>query len=151
MKKSTMYLSLAILLCASAISFNTNANPGFVVPTTDKNEKLISTDVKVGTGAEAVADKKVSVHYTGWLYDSNAKENKGKKIDSSRDRNLPYSFVLGKKQVIDGWDQGLAGMKVGGLRTLVIPGYLAYGKHGAGEKVPPDSKLVFDVELLDVQ
>jgi len=151
MKKSMKYILLSVLLGMGSVSVGAYADAGFTVPPVDKSDKLIITDTKVGTGAEAADGKRVSVHYTGWLYDAKAKDHKGKKIDSSRDHNnMPYSFVLGKKQVIDGWDQGLVGMKVGGLRTLVIPGHLGYGSHGAGEMVPPNAKLVFDVELLDI-
>ena len=101
----------------------------------------------VGSGTEAVAGKKVSVHYTGWL-DENGK--KGKKFDSSLDRGQPFVFPLGAGRVIQGWDQGVAGMKVGGKRTLHIPPELAYGSRGAGRAVPPNAKLIFDVELLEV-
>ena len=151
MKKSVMCGSLALLLGVGAVSFGAQASPGFTVPATDKSEKMIVTDIKTGTGAEAVAGKRVSVHYDGWLYDEKAPDHKGKEVDSSRKHNLPYSFVLGKAQVIDGWDQGLPGMKVGGIRSLIIPGYLGYGAHGAGDMVPPNAKLVFEVELLEVQ
>ncbi|MGI9027084.1 MAG: FKBP-type peptidyl-prolyl cis-trans isomerase [Burkholderiaceae bacterium] len=109
------------------------------------------TDTQVGTGAEAVAGKTVVVHYTGWLFDATATDNKGKKFDSSRDRGDPFSFGLGAGQVIKGWDQGVAGMKVGGQRTLVIPPELGYGARGAGGVIPPNATLVFDVELLDVK
>ncbi len=105
-------------------------------------------DTKVGTGAEAVAGKKVFVHYTGWLYEGG---NKGKKFDSSLDRGKPFSFPLGAGMVIKGWDQGVAGMKVGGKRTLIIPSALGYGARGAGSDIPPNSDLIFDVELLDVK
>ena len=105
-------------------------------------------DAKVGTGAEALAGKKVFVHYTGWL-DEGGK--KGKKFDSSLDRGKPFSFVLGQGMVIKGWDQGVAGMKVGGKRTLMIPSSLGYGARGAGSDIPPNSDLIFDVELLDVK
>jgi FKBP-type peptidyl-prolyl cis-trans isomerase FkpA len=101
-------------------------------------------DVKVGTGPEATAGHTVVVHYTGWLPD-------GKKFDSSRDRGEPFSFPLGEGQVITGWDQGVAGMKVGGQRKLVIPPDLGYGGQGAPPDIPPNSTLVFDVELLGVQ
>jgi len=106
---------------------------------------------QVGEGSEAAAGKPVVVHYTGWLYDESATENKGGKFDSSRDRNDPFTFNLGAGQVIQGWDQGVAGMKVGGQRTLVIPAELGYGAGGAGDAIPPNATLVFDVELLDVQ
>ena len=108
------------------------------------------TDHKIGTGAEAVAGKRVTVHYTGWLFDAAAPEQKGKKFDSSRDRNDPFVFSLGAGQVIAGWDKGVAGMKVGGSRTLVIPPEMGYGARGAGGVIPPNATLVFDVELLGV-
>ena len=98
---------------------------------------------KAGTGAEAVAGKEVSVHYTGWLTD-------GKKFDSSLDRGQPFKFQLGAGQVIQGWDKGVIGMKVGGKRKLTIPPSLGYGERGAGGVIPPNSTLVFEVELLGV-
>ncbi len=108
------------------------------------SEKLIITDDKVGDGAEAKPGQLVTVHYTGCLIN-------GKKFDSSRDREQPFRFMLGVGQVIKGWDEGVAGMKVGGKRKLVIPSELAYGKRGAGSIIPPDSTLVFDVELISVE
>jgi len=101
-------------------------------------------DVSVGSGAVASAGKTVSVHYTGWLPN-------GEKFDSSRDRNQPFGFTLGAGQVIAGWDEGVAGMKVGGRRKLVIPPDLGYGTAGAPPDIPPGATLVFDVELLDVR
>ena len=109
------------------------------------------TDHKVGTGPEAVPGKTVVVHYTGWLFDPSAADNKGRKFDSSRDRGDPFRFPLGGGRVIAGWDQGVAGMKVGGQRTLVIPPELGYGARGAGGVIPPNATLVFDVELLGVE
>ena len=108
------------------------------------------TDTKVGTGAPATAGKEVSVHYTGWLYDEKAADHHGKKFDSSRDRNEPFTFRLGGGEVIPGWDQGVAGMRVGGQRTLTIPPDLGYGAQGASGVIPPNATLVFDVELLNV-
>jgi FKBP-type peptidyl-prolyl cis-trans isomerase FkpA len=108
------------------------------------------TDTIIGTGAEAVAGQHITVHYTGWLYDPSAKDNKGKKFDSSKDRGDPFQFTLGVGQVIGGWDQGFAGMKVGGHRTLVIPPELGYGARGAGGVIPPNATLLFEVELLGV-
>lgn len=100
-------------------------------------------DLKVGTGAEATAGKKVKVHYTGWL-------TNGTKFDSSVDRGTPFEFTLGAGQVIQGWDKGVAGMKIGGKRKLTIPSDLGYGATGAGNVIPPNATLVFEVELLGV-
>jgi len=108
------------------------------------------SDIKVGTGAEAVAGQNVTVHYTGWLFDAAAADNRGRKFDSSRDRNDPFEFTLGVGQVIAGWDEGVAGMKVGGQRVLTIPPEKGYGARGAGGVIPPNATLVFDVELLAV-
>jgi peptidylprolyl isomerase len=106
------------------------------------------TENKVGDGATATAGNKVSVHYTGWLYKDGAK---GAKFDSSVDRGQPFDFTLGAHQVIEGWDEGVAGMKVGGERTLIIPPELGYGARGAGGVIPPNATLMFDVQLLKVQ
>jgi FKBP-type peptidyl-prolyl cis-trans isomerase FkpA len=113
--------------------------------------ELIKQDGRVGTGAEAVAGRAVTVHYTGWLYDATRADHKGNKFDSSRDRNEPFEFQLGAGQVIPGWDQGVAGMKVGGQRTLTIPPDMGYGAQGAGGVIPPNATLLFDVELLGVK
>nr|WP_271206092.1 FKBP-type peptidyl-prolyl cis-trans isomerase [Methylopila jiangsuensis] len=102
----------------------------------------------VGTGAEAAPGKTVQVHYTGWLDKGG---EKGAKFDSSRDRGDPFDFRLGAGQVIQGWDEGVAGMKVGGKRTLIIPAELGYGARGAGGVIPPNATLIFDVELLGVR
>ena len=134
------------------------------------NGTLTRMDVKVGAGKEAMAGKMVSVHYTGWLLDDSAPrecselpifvslkrvlsclENKGNKFDSSHDRPGNFEFKLGAGQVIKGWDQGVQGMKVGGKRTLIIPSSLGYGARGAGNSIPPNATLVFDVELMKVQ
>ena len=112
---------------------------------------LTKIDVKVGTGKEATPGKVVSVHYTGWLFDKSVADNKGKKFDSSRDRPGHFTFPLGAGRVIKGWDQGVQGMKVGGQRTLIIPPSMGYGARGAGNVIPPNATLVFDVELMGVQ
>jgi FKBP-type peptidyl-prolyl cis-trans isomerase FkpA len=104
-------------------------------------------DTTVGEGATATAGQKVSVHYTGWLYNDGAQ---GAKFDSSKDRGDPFAFKLGAGMVIQGWDEGVAGMKVGGARTLIIPASLGYGARGAGGVIPPNATLKFDVELLGV-
>lgn len=105
-------------------------------------------DHQIGTGKEATNGKEVMVHYTGWLNDNG---KKGKKFDSSRDRGQPFVFTLGAGRVIKGWDEGIKGMKVGGKRTLMIPAKLGYGKRGAGNTIPPNADLIFDVELLEVR
>jgi FKBP-type peptidyl-prolyl cis-trans isomerase len=106
------------------------------------------TDTKAGDGTTAASGNKVSVHYTGWLYNNGAK---GAKFDSSVDGGQPFQFTLGAHQVIAGWDEGVTGMKVGGKRTLIIPPELGYGARGAGGVIPPNATLMFDVELLGVQ
>jgi FKBP-type peptidyl-prolyl cis-trans isomerase FkpA len=106
--------------------------------------ELVIEDKTVGTGAEATTGKTVDVHYTGWLTD-------GKKFDSSLDRGQPFSFPLGGGRVIQGWDKGVVGMKVGGKRKLTIPGDLAYGTRGYPGLIPPNATLVFEVELLAVR
>lgn len=113
--------------------------------------ELVKKDVKVGTGEEATVGKMVEVQYTGWLYDPAAPDQKGKKFDSSRDRGTPFSFLLGSGRVIKGWDRGVAGMRVGGQRTLIIPPVMAYGAHGAGNVIPPNATLIFDVELVGLR
>jgi FKBP-type peptidyl-prolyl cis-trans isomerase FkpA len=108
-------------------------------------EELLIEDLRQGDGDEATAGKNITVHYTGTFPD-------GKKFDSSRDRDQPFRFQLGAGRVIKGWDEGFAGMKVGGQRKLTIPGHLAYGERGAGGGlIPPNATLVFDVELLAVE
>ncbi|HTQ33021.1 MAG TPA: FKBP-type peptidyl-prolyl cis-trans isomerase [Stellaceae bacterium] len=116
------------------------------MPTTTSG--LIYKDTEIGTGDEAVSGKNVSVHYTGWLQQLDGE--KGKKFDSSLDRGSPFSFRLGAGQVIKGWDEGVAGMKIGGKRTLIIPSELGYGARGAGGVIPANATLIFDVELLGV-
>ena len=112
--------------------------------------ELIKNDTQPGTGAEARSGP-ISVHYTGWLHDPSKPDGKGRKFDSSLDRGQPFQFHLGGGQVIRGWDEGFAGMKVGGKRTLIIPPEMGYGSRGAGGVIPPNATLVFDVELLDVK
>ncbi len=118
---------------------------------TEKITELQKIDTQVGTGREAEPGFNVTVHYTGWLYDAAAEGHKGKKFDSSLDRKQPFVFFLGGGQVIQGWDEGFAGMKIGGKRTLVIPSEMGYGARGAGGAIPPNADLIFDVELLDVK
>lgn len=108
-------------------------------------------DTTVGEGDVAEAGQTVSVHYTGWLYDTSEEENRGEKFDSSVDRGQPFEFPLGAGKVIKGWDEGVAGMQIGGKRTLIIPAEMGYGARGAGGKIPPNATLLFDVELLGIK
>lgn len=150
MMKRTLYFPLALLLAAGI--FSTTACSEQAPTKTEKSNmtELIKTDHKIGEGELAITGKQVVVHYTGWLYDEAAPEKRGKQFDSSHDRGQPFDFPLGAGHVIKGWDQGVEGMKVGGQRTLIIPANLGYGARGAGGVIPPNAKLVFDVELLAV-
>jgi FKBP-type peptidyl-prolyl cis-trans isomerase FkpA len=107
-------------------------------------------DIVVGSGAEATAGARVKVHYTGWLHDPAAPNQRGRKFDSSKDRGDPFAFPLGAGHVIRGWDEGVQGMKIGGTRVLTIPAELGYGARGAGGVIPPNATLVFEVDLLAV-
>ena len=162
-----MKLFSLLLACACAVTLNAckaestaskTPNPSTPAASTKENTAMSNTitelqkiDTQVGTGREAEAGFNVTVHYTGWLYEETAEGHKGKKFDSSLDRNQPFNFFLGGGQVIQGWDEGFAGMKIGGKRTLVIPSEMGYGARGAGGAIPPNAALIFDVELLDVK
>jgi peptidylprolyl isomerase len=144
---STLAIALTVLT-ASAVSMPTAAlaqTPGKAM-TTASGLQII--DSKVGTGATPKPGQICVVHYTGWLYQDG---QKGKKFDSSVDRNEPLEFPVGQRKVIAGWDEGVASMKVGGKRTLIIPPELGYGARGAGGVIPPNATLIFDVELLNVK
>jgi len=142
-----MVLSLAAVTLASCGSDDPTPAPS---PTVYDIPTLQATDTVVGTGTQATTGRQTTVHYTGWLYNPNAPENKGAQFDSSVSRGQPFSFVLGAVSVIPGWNQGVVGMRVGGKRTLLIPSNLGYGTRGNGP-VPGGSALVFDIELLNVQ
>ena len=141
-RASMLALTFAV---ATLIAPHSSAQAQGKMMTTADGLKYI--DVKVGTGPEAKG-KTATVHYTGWLYENGAK---GKKFDSSVDRGEPFDFRVGAGEVIKGWDEGVAGMKVGGKRTLIIPPQLGYGARGAGGVIPPNATLMFDVELLAVK
>jgi FKBP-type peptidyl-prolyl cis-trans isomerase FkpA len=143
-------LVLSLALFAQTKKSSKSDNKKADGPTAVKGQPITTAsglqywEVKKGSGALAQAGKEVSVHYTGWLTD-------GKEFDSSRDAGEPIKFQLGTGQVIKGWDEGIAGMKVGGKRQLRIPPQLGYGQRGFGTTIPPNSTLVFDVELMDVK
>ena len=151
MNVRSMFISLAMLLTATLFLTTACSEQAAPKMETGNVTELIKTDVKLGTGDLAIPGKNVTVHYTGWLYDASAPDHHGKKFDSSRDRNEPFEFPLGAGRVIAGWDQGVAGMKIGGQRTLIIPASMGYGALGAGDVIPPNATLVFDVELLGVR
>ena len=113
--------------------------------------KLETAEVKPGSGTEARRGRRVSVHYTGWLYHPTKERQRGRRFDSSRDQNQPFDFTLGAGEVIPGWDEGVLGMKAGGVRTLVIPASLGYGAAGSPPVIPPNATLVFEVELVAVK
>jgi FKBP-type peptidyl-prolyl cis-trans isomerase FkpA len=144
---------LAMLCAAAATSYAAGQDTPApaAAPAAEVANPLVKIDNVVGTGKEAAAGSTVSVHYTGWLYKPMLVKQRGKKFDSSLDRGEPLVFPLGAGKVIKGWDQGVAGMKVGGKRTLIIPSELAYGSRGAGGMIPPNADLIFDVELMDVK
>jgi FKBP-type peptidyl-prolyl cis-trans isomerase FkpA len=142
MRRLSAIFPFAVALLLTACGGNTE---------TTSVTQLIRQDDVVGTGAEAQSGRVVTVHYTGWLYDQTRPDRRGNKFDSSRDRNEPFSFNLGAGEVIRGWDEGVAGMKVGGRRTLTIPPDMGYGARGAGGVIPPNATLLFDVELLEVK
>jgi FKBP-type peptidyl-prolyl cis-trans isomerase len=124
--------------------------PACAKPAAAPPDSLVIEDLATGEGAVIQAGQTAIVHYTGWLYDASAPDKKGRKFDSSRDRNQPFSFSLGAGEVIQGWDEGVAGMRAGGRRLLTIPPSMAYGSAGAGGVIPGNATLVFDVELLAI-
>lgn len=136
------------LLLAATFAFAACTLPALAADNVTQLQKI---DRVVGSGTLARDGDVVRVNYTGWLYAANAKDHHGKEFDSSLDSGEPISFTLGSGEVIAGWDQGISGMHVGGKRTLVIPSRLGYGTRGAGGDIPPNSALVFDVELVGVR
>jgi FKBP-type peptidyl-prolyl cis-trans isomerase len=160
--------SLALALCALTVFGCSRDKPAETAPaieadvveaaptdtpasTGTETMALQKTDLAPGNGAEIKSGQTALVHYTGWLYDAIAPENKGNKFDSSVDRNEPFEFPVGAGMVIKGWDEGVVGMKVGGKRRLVIPPEMGYGSRGAGGVIPPGATLVFDVELVEIR
>ena len=145
-------ISFLVFVCMIAASAACGSSTSPSASASDSGvTSLQSTDVKVGTGTQATSGRLLTVNYTGWLYSSGAADHHGSQFDSSRDPGrTPYTFTLGTGSVIAGWDQGVLGMRVGGQRTLVIPPSLGYGNR-AMDKIPANSTLIFDIELLDVR
>jgi FKBP-type peptidyl-prolyl cis-trans isomerase FkpA len=144
-------LAIALSCCAvQAGAQETQVPP--VPPAAPPEIPLVITDLTLGVGNEALPGMICVVHYTGWLHDKQAKDHRGRQFDSSRERGQAFSFPLGGRHVIRGWDQGVVGMRVGGLRRLIIPPGLAYGDRNMGNGIiPPGSTLVFEIELLAVE
>ena len=148
-----MYKNLSIFLiifvfCATGNSIEIVKGDYKMV---DKIEELTIENLQEGEGRAAEKGLSVIVHYTGWIYDQSQGDGRGKKFDSSLDRREPLTFVLGVGQVIKGWDEGVKDMKVGGKRVIIIPSDMAYGARGAGDVIPPNTDLIFEVELLGLQ
>jgi peptidylprolyl isomerase len=147
------HVTLALTIAVAAIFATSSFNSAFAQDTgksmtSTTASGLQITDTKEGTGASPKTGQTCVMHYTGWLYKDGVK---GSKFDSSVDRGSPFEFAIGVGQVIKGWDEGVATMKVGGKRTLIIPPAIGYGARGAGGVIPPNATLMFDVELLDVK
>jgi len=149
-RRARLMATLAVVVLTSMVSMvsddSASAQSAAKPVTTATGLQMI--DTKVGTGASPRQNQTAIVHYTGWLYVNGVK---GKKFDSSVDRNEPFEFPVGQGRVIAGWDQGVATMKVGGKRTLIVPPQLGYGARGAGGAIPPNATLIFDVELLGLK
>jgi FKBP-type peptidyl-prolyl cis-trans isomerase FkpA len=164
-----MHLSQPFALTAAILLFSLSAGvasaqstPAPAVPAAEKPAPAAASldtprktasgltiiDRKIGEGPEVVAMRPVLVHYTGWLYDENAADKKGKQFDSSVGKATPFGFFVGVKRVIAGWDEGVQGMKAGGKRTLIIPPDLGYGEKGAGDAIPANATLIFDIEFI---
>ena len=146
-----MKLLLSALIAAGALAGAGCSGDSGTSPTILPGAPFSTTDVRVGTGADATAGRRVTVNYTGWIYDPSRPENKGQQFDTSVGAGRqPFAFTLGTGAVIPGFDRGVTGMKVGGARRVVIPPDLAYGSQGSGGVIPPNATLVFDIDLVDV-
>jgi peptidylprolyl isomerase len=139
---------MALVFVATTIAAAAIASSALAQPVTTTPSGLQIIDTKPGTGPSPRTGQTCVMHYTGWLYENGTK---GKKFDSSVDHGAPFEFKIGTRQVIAGWDEGVATMKVGGKRTLIIPPALGYGAQGAGSAIPPNATLIFDVELLAIK
>jgi FKBP-type peptidyl-prolyl cis-trans isomerase FkpA len=143
----------ATLICALPACTREAAGPAPAVSAAPAASvsSLEIEDLKIGTGAPIAAGQQAVVQYTGWMYEASAADKKGKEFDSSANSGQPFRFVIGGGQVIKGWDQGVAGMKIGGRRKLIVPADLAYGADGAGGVIPPGATLVFEVSLIGIE
>jgi FKBP-type peptidyl-prolyl cis-trans isomerase FkpA len=148
-KAATARILAAVMLIAAISSCTGQTGPAPAA--TSPVNSLESDDLKVGSGPAIAAGQQAVVQYTGWLYDASTPDKKGKEFDSSANSGQPFRFVIGGGQVIKGWDQGVAGMQVGGRRKLIIPADLAYGQEGAGGVIPPGATLVFEVTLVGIE
>jgi len=148
MKK--LFVTIILLLCFGS-TWAIDITLEKTLKEENKMTEFTTIDNQLGEGREAEKGLTITVHYSGWIYDENKDDKKGNKFDSSKDRNEPFTFVLGVGQVIKGWDDGFAGMKIGGTRTIIIPSEMGYGSRGAGSVIPPNADLIFDVELLGIQ
>lgn len=149
-----MYKNLCVLLASLvffSMSYAIEIVKGDRKDMEQETTEFIVTDIEVGEGRAAEKGLSVTVHYTGWLYNLTNKDGKGKKFDSSHDRREAFSFVLGMGQVIKGWDEGVKSMKIGGKRVIIIPSDMGYGTRGAGNVIPPNADLIFEVELLGIE
>jgi peptidylprolyl isomerase len=144
--RAALAVTLSLTICATGLATLAVAQTKGASVTTSSGLQM--TDTVVGTGASPKTGQTCVMHYTGWLYENGVK---GKKFDSSLDRGQPFEFPIGTGRVIKGWDEGVASMKVGGKRTLIIPPTLGYGARGAGGVIPPNATLMFDVELLGLK
>jgi peptidylprolyl isomerase len=147
---ASLVIALAVTAVSPALAADpaSPAHPAAVGETVVTSSGLKITDTKIGEGATPKTGQTCVMHYTGWLYENGSK---GAKFDSSLDRGQPFEFPIGEGHVIKGWDEGVASMKVGGKRTLIIPPDLGYGARGAGGVIPPNATLIFEVELLAVK
>ena len=145
LSKAAGYFALGWFAATPSLAVNKGDLPALPI------RELHKIDSVVGDGEVAKSGASVTVHYSGWLYDPSKPQGKGTKFDSSKDRGQTFQFGLGRGMVIQGWDQGVEGMKVGGNRTLIIPPDLGYGSRGAGGVIPPNATLLFDVELINVE
>ena len=146
--RTVMAIAFTALAGTVALDPSTTATAQATGTTMTTSSGLQITDSKIGTGATPKPGQICVMHYTGWLYQGGAK---GQKFDSSVDHGQPFEFPIGRQRVIAGWDEGVASMKVGGKRTLIIPPALGYGSRGAGSAIPPNATLIFEVELLGVK